>query len=46
MKERTPAQIREHLQWVYRQPDYYTNRRKANKNIILNPLTKRRSVST
>ena len=31
MKERTPAQIREHLQWVYRQPNYYTNRRKANK---------------
>jgi len=31
MKEKTPAQIHEHLQWVYRQPDYYTNRRKANK---------------
>ena len=38
MKERTLAQIREHLQWVYRQPDYYTNRRKANKKYYSKPI--------
>ena len=31
MNEKTPSQIAEHLQWVYNRPDYYTNRRKANK---------------
>jgi len=31
MKEKTPAQIAEHLKWVYSRPDYYNNRRKANK---------------